>query len=254
MLSLCWSTIRQGWGHISPVNRMWTKCFAYQGKKVQAQSPARGSQYSVMMHQIQELFSGDLRALASYFRDWDSLPEQSRWWTKGTGKGFCLSASVFLVSIHPTNAPHLVTYCPGDGQWSCWRPQFHRMQSHSIARMKASEGFKERNRCEMKKKIIWKSWKMRFRKKMHRLHYKMCHNQMSLLNAVTEIECDLWNLKEMYTVFLLTCETACFSTGMPCKYSTPSFSGGNIWQMTETSLGTSHSSIYRQAFGPASNV
>jgi len=71
-------------------------------------------------------------------------------------KMLLLSASVFLVSIHPTNAPHLVTYYPGDEQWSSWRPHCHRMQSHSIKRIKASEGFKERNCCEMKKKIIWK--------------------------------------------------------------------------------------------------
>jgi hypothetical protein len=30
------------------------------------------------------------------------------------------------------------------------------MQSHSNARMKVSEGFKERKWCDMKKKIIWK--------------------------------------------------------------------------------------------------
>ena len=159
-----------------------------QGDIVQAQSPARGSRYSVMMHQIQMLFSGDLRALACYFRDWDSLPGQSRWRAKGNGKGFCLSASVFLVSIHPTNAPHLITYYPGDEQWSCWRPKFHRMQSHSNTRIKVSEGFKERKWCEMKKKIVWKIEGWGFGKKMHRLHYKMCHNQVPLLNSVTDTE------------------------------------------------------------------
>ena len=76
-----------------------------QGDNVQAQSPARGSQYSVMMHKIQKLFSGDLRALASYFRDWESLLRQSRWWTKGTGKCFCwvlqFSLLVFiLLTLH----------------------------------------------------------------------------------------------------------------------------------------------------------
>lgn len=55
-------------------------------------------------------------------------------------------------------------------------------------------------------------------------------------------------------VCMLTCETGCFSTGMPFKYSTLSFSGGNIQLITGSSFGTSFSRRYRQAFGPASNV
>jgi hypothetical protein len=132
---------------------MWTKCFPNQRNNVQTQSLARGSRYSVMMHQIQMLFSGVLKAPGSYFTDWYSLPGQFGWWTKGDGKRFCLRVSVFLV---PTNTPHLVTCYPGDEQWSCWRPQFHGTQSYSIASIKISAGFKERKWCGMKKKIIWK--------------------------------------------------------------------------------------------------
>jgi hypothetical protein len=50
-------------------NQDVNQVLSQQGNNVQAQSPARGSQYLVMMHQIQLLFSGDLRALTSYFRD-----------------------------------------------------------------------------------------------------------------------------------------------------------------------------------------
>ena len=65
---------------------------------------------------------------------------------KGTGKGFGLSASVFHVSTDPTNALHTWSLIIERGeQWSCWRPQFRRTHYNAIARIKASEGFKERN-------------------------------------------------------------------------------------------------------------
>jgi hypothetical protein len=66
--------------------------------------------------------------------------------------------------------------------------------------------------------------------------------------------CPTQTYKNPKTLFILTCETACFSTGLPCKYSTLSFCSGKTWLRTANSFGTSDSRRYRQAFGPASNV
>jgi hypothetical protein len=63
---------------------------------------------------------------------------------------------------------------------------------------------------------------------------------VKILKCITQTECLLQRLEEL-GICTLTCDTGCFSTGMPFKYSTLSFPGGKIWLMTGSSFGTSDS-------------